>query len=193
MAVLGFDIDGVLAAFDHAFIERIIAITGRDVFPPRPFVIPTWDFPQFYGYSEDEVSAAWKDIKADCLFWQELPGYADTYASLRAIRSRQYRGDDIYFVTSRVGVQVKQQTENWLVYAGYSSRPTVLISSTKGLIAAGLRLDAFLDDRWENALDVSTTKTRSFLLNRSWNTEFGGAAAHDITRVDSVTEFLSAL
>ena len=51
---IGFDVDGVLADFNKRFIERVIAITGRDLFPPRPFDIPTWNYPEHYGYTAEE-------------------------------------------------------------------------------------------------------------------------------------------
>ena len=37
--VIGLDVDGVLADFNTPFIARIIQVTGRDLFPPRPFVL----------------------------------------------------------------------------------------------------------------------------------------------------------
>ncbi len=48
---IGVDVDWVLANFNDSFIERVIKVTGEDKFPPRPFDITTWDYPQVYGYS----------------------------------------------------------------------------------------------------------------------------------------------
>lgn len=182
-----------MADFNTTFIERVIAVTGQDLFPPRPFDIPTWNYPQHYGYTEAQVSSVWAGIVEDPLFWQNLATYPDTLASLQAIAKRSHNGDDIYFVTSRPGIRAKQQTEKWLRNMGLADRPTVLISGSKGLIAAGLKLDTYIDDRWENALDVAvTTRTRSYLLDRPWNTAFN-AGEQGIHRVASVAEFFEAI
>lgn len=194
---IGVDCDGVLADFNTAFINRIIAVTGHNDFPLIPFDIPTWNYPQHFGYTEEEVSDVWKIIEADPEFWLRLPSYADTQESLRALAGRSHAGDDLYFITSRPGIAAKRQTEAWLRKNGFADRPTVLISSDKGLCAAALNLDVYLDDRWENALDVSYTKyracpTTSYLLTRPWNVE-NDAAKAGIVRVASVAEFLESL
>lgn len=196
--IIGLDIDGCLADFNTSFINRVIQVTGKDLFPPRPFDIPTWDYPQHYGYREGEVSAVWENIKVDVNFWFGLSGYPDADDALEMISHRT--ADDIYFITSRPGKEAKEQTEMWLMDYGVDN-PTVLISSQKGLCAAALRLDAYIDDRWENVVDVSQwgkLRTKTFLLDRPWNhvnTHDGNdmCANYGITRVTSVLDFLHAL
>lgn len=194
---LGIDVDGVLADFNTAFIDRVIAVTGRDLFPPRPFDIPTWNYPEHYGYTADETTTIWESIKADDAFWALLPEYADTRDLLERLWSMRW-DHDIYFITARPGVQAKQQTEHWLHHGGYDN-PTVLITSHKGLAAQTLGLHAYVDDRWENALDAAgvhwkgeAPKTRSFLLTRPWNAA-NDCAGTAVTRVHSVAAFLDAV
>lgn len=193
--ILGIDCDGVLADFNSAFIDRVIAVTGRDLFPPRPFDIPTWNYPEWYSYTRQEVSDVWEDIKRDPLFWATLPVYPDTTQALRRLETLAYNGADVYFITARPGVRAKAQTEEWLQASGYSHQlPTVLVASEKGLCATALGLDVYLDDRWENAVDVAYTPTRTFLLNRPWNmhpVEY--ADEFEIQRVDNVLAFLDAI
>lgn len=180
---IGVDVDGVLADFNSAFINRVITVTGRDLFPPRPFDIPTWNYPEHYGYTADEVSAVWEDIKADAGFWYTLNGYPETRSTLATLAGFN---QDIYFVTARPGVRSKQQTEQWLVDMGFIY-PTVLISSAKGLCARALNLTHYIDDRWENVVDVRqyNPTTQVFLLTQPWNVN-NDAAAEGVQRVASV-------
>src|SRR5712664_3301214 len=183
---IGIDIDGVLADFNSSMIERTIKVTGRDLFPPRPFDIPCWDYPEKYGYTNTEMSAIWGSIKIDPEFWQNLSPYPTAYAAGEYLRKLQDAGHDLYFITSRPGVDAKAQTEEWLAFHLGMYFATVLISSEKALCARALDLDAYIDDKWENAFEVATTsRARTYLLDRPWN-RFGDAKAANIIRTDRV-------
>ncbi len=189
MVKLGIDVDGVLADFNKSFMAKVIAVTGRDLFPARPFAVPTWNYPEHYGYTRDEVSATWEAIKSSRHFWRELPAYPETQQVLAALVDS---GADVYFITARLGLEAKLQTERWLSAMMPWTKPmlpTVLITSHKGLACRTLGLDAYIDDRWENALEVSTTATESFLLARPWNA--GNVLQGGIVRVASVLDFLA--
>lgn len=173
---IGVDIDGVLADFNTPFIERVIQVTGKDLFPPRPFDIPTWNYPEHYGYTTVETSLVWDSITSDPWFWGGLPAYDTTALDLEVLDRQVCKGHDLYFITSRPGLAAKYQTERWLrnQYNQLQSRPsmfTVLISSAKGLCAAALKLDYYIDDRSENITDVEhcTDATAVFLMDRPWN------------------------
>ncbi len=187
---IGIDVDGVLADFNTAFILRVIKETGKDLFPRRPFDIPTWNYPESYGYTNDEVHAVWTAIKGDPQFWLNLPPYADTLQSLSVLSQKSHSGNDLYFVTSRPGINAKSQTEKWLRENGFKDRPTVLISSHKGQCAEALDLDYYIDDRDLNVQDVSDTRgalTNIFLLDRPWNRVFAEASYH-VTRISTLSE-----
>jgi 5'(3')-deoxyribonucleotidase len=182
---IGVDVDGVLADFNAGFIDRVIHVTGRDLFPARPFDIPTWNYPEHYGYTGAEVSAVWEDIKADPWFWRNLPAYPHTTQALGLLMEAMRMGHFVYFITARPGVLAKQQTEEWIdtqykrMVLG-APHATVLISSHKGLCAKGLDLDFYIDDRLENVLDVINTRVQceTFLLDRPWNRD--GSLARDL-------------
>ena len=193
MSKLGFDLDGVLVDWNSAFIALMIQLTGRDLFPPRPFDIPTWNYPTHYGYTTAEVSYVWTDIKASPYFWQSLKPYETTGDALRAIHDRWRQNDDLYFITSRPGIDAKKQTENWLRmhWPMYTVPPlTVLISSHKGLCAKALHLDAYIDDKDTNVCDVvrEHATCRTFLLDRPWNRDLEWP-----DRIQSVTDMLSQI
>lgn len=186
--IIGVDVDGVLADFNAAFIEFMIQVTGRDLFPPRPFDIPTWSYPAFYGYTPAEETKAWKLIETSPYFWRDLPQYPDTPAAMLYLNAERKTGADVYFVTSRPSLSAKAQTELWLRDAGYDY-PTVLISGRKGMCAGALLMDAYIDDRWENAIDVvERTDTTVYLMDRPWNRAYS-AEEFGITRTGTVVGF----
>lgn len=189
---LGIDVDGVLADFNTSFINRTISVTGVDLFPPRPFDIPIWDYPQHYGYGAAQVEAAWENICADPMFWAKLPLYDWTQAFLRRLNTST---DDVYFITSRLGAGPKQQTEAWLQYYGGPIYPTVLISGAKGYCCKALQIDVYIDDRDKNVIDVRTTSpaTRVFLLDQPWNRTPGVTEAKGIERITNPLEMLDAI
>lgn len=172
---IGIDVDGVLADFNSAYIARCIEVTGVDLFPPRPFDIWTWNYPESYGYTKAQVSAVWESIKQDELFWVSLepyPGAVEFGWTLQAMSE-----EDLYFITSRPGVNAKVQTEAWLMAVLDIEHPTVLISSEKGLCAKALNLTHYVDDRTENLQSVraESPDTITFRLVQTWNADVEGA------------------
>lgn len=153
-----------------------------DLFPPRPFDIPVWNYPEHYGYNAAQMSAVWESVKNDPKFWLKLGPYPEASAALAGLNGKIMDGDDVYFITSRLGVEAKSQTESWLRLWGFENIPTVLISSAKGLCAQALKLDLYIDDRWENAVDVAgkheiidntvtwvQSNVLTCLIDRPWN------------------------
>lgn len=189
---IGFDIDGVLADFHERFIERIITVTGKDLFPPRPFDIPCWQYLRHYGYTPNEENAVWVNITKDPTFWFGLNPYdgaSDVIANLRILSYAH----DVYFITSRPGFLAKQQTEAWLTgrSGDFLWVPTVLISSDKGGCAKALKLDAYVDDRWENCQDTKDL-CLTFMIDRPWNRDRGLQGA-GLVRVSQPASVLDAL
>lgn len=206
--IIGCDLDGVFAQFNEAFAKRIAAVSSRDLIPADAD-FPCWQWPAHYGYTREEESATWDVVEVDPKFWQHLGAYPDTYEALKLLHTITVeRGDDVYFVTSRPGVAAKVQTERWLRCHGFPT-PTVLISSAKGQVARALKFDAYVDDRWENAVDVAghnrivwetgdmtprwvSSTTRTYLVDRPWN-RTNNETPYGITRVDSALAFVRQL
>lgn len=194
---IGIDVDGVLADFNSEFIKRCVAVTGKDLFPARPFDIPTWHYPQHFGYSEAEMAfpngPVWAHVIDDPTFWYQLFPYDGVPEFLSQLDSSQH---DIYFITNRPGVTAKMQTENWLEFHNFGlqtdafSYPTVLISTEKGLCAKALGLDLYIDDKTENCMDVNhvSPKTRTIMLARPWNKPLQG-----IARIESLKYFFALI
>lgn len=190
---IGFDVDGVLADFNTAFIERVIQVTGRDLFPARPFDIPCWAYPRYYGYTPEEESAVWRHVTDDPTFWLNLAPYDDAPDTLWRLRELSCL-NDVYFITARPGRLAKQQTEIWLATQSgdFMWNPTVLMSGDKGECARVLGLDVYIDDKWDNAVSVAYAGPLfgSFLLERPWNRNLGDK---HIRRVKTTREMLSMI
>ena len=187
---LGIDIDGVLANFVDPFCDFYARTVGRDLFPPRPYEPPCWEFPRHCGYTLDEDRKAWTAVAADEYFWERLLMYPSAGWPYQRLMEWSILGaHDVYFMTNRKGLHVKQQTERWL-RCRYNGRavPTVLITDNKPYAAIALHLDALIDDYHQNtqemALAVPTCHT--YLLNRSWNAQ--EHAGIDVVRVDTLEE-----
>lgn len=181
--IIGCDIDGVLSDFNTSFVDVVISVTGKDLFPPRPFEIPTWHYPEHYGYSNDELRTVWAQIEQDPLFWFNLSPYPDASRFLQAVHAMNA---DVYFITSRGGVAVKLQTEAWLTLYGYPA-PTVLISGQKGTLCSALNVTHYIDDKTENCGDVRdySPETQCYMLERSWNRPI-----HSVPRIPELQTFL---
>jgi hypothetical protein len=167
----GIDLDGVLADWVTSFSALLAQKFGE-----KQLDLSTWDWPQASGYSTPQVEAAWTTVADSENFWKALPKYPTTEADLFWLHKRWVMGDDIYFITSRPGHMVKQQSEEWLnAFNGYGAyavpNPTVILTSQKGLVCKALGITHFVDDRIENVMDVFTQSpgTLAYLFDRPWN------------------------
>lgn len=184
--------DGVLAQFNESFINRIIGVTGVNLFPSQPFDIPEWHYPQAYGYTEEQLSKVWDSIEADKEFWLNLRSYPETIEFLWELEEMNHRLKplDVYFITNRAGVLAKYQTERWLRSNGWLRDPaTVLISGEKGLCCQALKIQFYIDDNMTYCRDVLLNSgARVFMLARTWNEPTGG-----IKRLAKIKDFLTEL
>ena len=166
---IGCDVDGILADFNNGFAEVLRRVTERDLLPSDVSNPPVWDWPEHYGYTKAEVGAAWDDVRRGGVFWADLKVVK---GSERFVQDMPLSPDDeLYFITNRVGLNVKHQTEEWLEGDTYVGYPTVLIAGEKGPLAKSLRLTHFIDDKGSNCADVilASPETQVFLLDRNYN------------------------
>lgn len=191
---IGFDIDGVLADFNSSFIALVKDVTGRDLFPPD-YWPHTWNYPESLGYTDAEVSAVWDRIKAGGVFWQQLAPLPDMAVLARwfvlpPFPQAPQPYHEFYFITSRMGKNVKLQTEEWLDEQMGVAGNTVLISSEKGALARALKLDYYVDDRAENIRDVELTSPNTFayLINQPWNQHLTVGR-----RINTISDFLDII
>lgn len=189
---LGIDLDGVVSDFNAAYREAFVALTGEDKFNGE-VEPPCWEYATHYGYTIEQDRAVWHYITHDGDFWRRLapyPGADDFLWWLDTV------ADEVYFITTRPGLRVKEQSEEWLMAHG-CDRPTVLIArGEKGMLATGLQLTHFLDDRPENCLSVAEQSgdTRVYLLEQRYNAWATSDPRYArITRVPNLDAFQQAV
>ena len=181
---LGIDIDGCLADFNESFARLVNERTGVELeLPPK-----TWNYHLDAGVTPEQDQAIWAEIAGSPTFWvalNPLPSAKELLKDLDGLTSEHA----VYFITTRVGMTAKQQTELWLWQFGITY-PTVIISKAKGLIAAGLQLNIMLDDKPENLFDVKAARPecQTILVRAPYNMW----SMHD-PRIDARVDYAGSL
>lgn len=146
----------------------MIKVTGKNKFP-TDWGVPCWNWDKFYGYTKDEIDATWESITADRLFWQKLDSIPEheVFARLNTLSKTH----DVYFITNRIGIDCKQQTERALYFNGINY-PTVLIAADKLPLLKTLKIDFFCDDKLET-MEATTPLGKEFfyLIEAPYNQE----------------------
>ena len=208
---LGFDLDGTLADMQAA-----LAREARSLFPdvdpealPRSAAgvgEPASESPPA-AQNEAQLSShsltarqrgeLWKTVCARVNFWETLdeiePG-----ALGRLFRLTQERKWEVIFLTSRPetsGDTAQVQSHRWLAAHGFPSPSVFVVHGSRGKIAAALQLDALIDDRPENCLDVAIdSSARAILVWRGGEDNLPGSARQlGIGALSSMAECLDIL
>lgn len=152
---LGFDVDGCLANFTDSYASELTKVSGI-VFPKASSEWPTaWFWDREMGVTHTDESKVWKGVimKEGSTFWQTLAPLEGANEVLKLLNHRIKLGDEVYFITNRMGDQAKLQTEKWLYEWGIDY-PTVILSAEKTPLIKLLGLEFFIDDKWETMRDL---------------------------------------
>lgn len=183
--VIAIDVDGICANFTDAYAKRLVKVTGEN-FLPKPLTLPCWDWDKHYGYTSDQIQATWESITKDALFWQKLdpiPSPA-VFARLNVIAQTH----PTYFITNRMGVKCKQQTEKFLYEAGINY-PTVLITGNKKPVIEALKVEFFIDDRLDTMNElVGLKKDHFYLQDEEYNRTGRAAGLHVCVNLQDALE-----
>lgn len=156
---LGLDLDGIFADFNTEAALTIARLTGRTLAPNGqcPYLPHVWDWMRAVGYKKSEIDAFWRHVEADPSWWADLLPYRGTREFFRqldaAIRAHVL---DVFFLTTRPAYNAHWQCVQWVKEHGIE-HPQVAIahnSASKGLLAAGLQLGAYVDDYAPNLTAV---------------------------------------
>lgn len=208
--IIGIDIDGVLANFNKSLRDMLIRTSGRDLIPEFEVsgntidtTPPTWFYPsESYGYTKLEESRALDACNNEFDFWENLEPYPQTLDFLKRLYNAldEEQGDEVYFLTTREGPDVKGQTERWIRKncAYRFDAPTILIArGDKGGIARGLGLTHFLDDRPKNCQSVRQACPECIVVMplTRYNREYanGPASSEQVRIVHNILEFVDSL
>jgi hypothetical protein len=108
----------------------------------------------------------WSRVRDIENFWMTLreiePGAVARLAATAAAR-----GWDVLFITTRpssAGDTTQLQSQRWLQAHGFALPSVYVVTGSRGRVASALTLDAVIDDRPENCLDVATDSKATPLL-----------------------------
>jgi hypothetical protein len=204
---LGFDLDGTVADLQGA-----LALEARGLFPGvDPGTLPRSIALRADGARGEEAPAAfsisalsqrqqrelWDAACARVNFWETLreiePGSLARLSQLA--RERRW---EVIFLTSRPetrGDTAQLQSHRWLAACGFEMPSVFVVHGSRGKIAASLALDALVDDRPENCLDIAIDSTaRAILVWRGGEDTVPASARQlGIGSVASIVECLEVL
>ena len=181
---IGFDLDGTVADMYSALHEEALKLFGEEVLaqsaykkaPPSPD--PAEDTPPA---PDDETSAPameelhltgrqqmklWDHVKKIENFWTRLPELEPGIIA-RIAKLASERQWEIIFLTTRpstAGEITQLQSQRWLDAHGFRYPSVMVVQRSRGKIADALHLDAFVDDRPENCLDIAVESKAKVIL-----------------------------
>jgi hypothetical protein len=188
------DMDGVLTDFVTPFSKMLRTMTGVELEPLSATYPTTWNYHLDAGVTKAQADAVWDLIKSSPTFWARMNPLPGVWIDLEKLERTSYNGNEVFYLTSRPGIDVQRQTARWLVGQNIFA-PSVIVADNarhKGEIAAALRLDAFIDDNVDNCEAVRhfSPRTRVFIKDQPYNRV---ALPEEIQRVKNVTMMLEEL
>lgn len=170
---IGFDLDGVLANFEAAYAPLLSRVTGKNVPSSKPNI---WDWDKLYA-TKEQLSVVWNEIKTNPTFWTTLEPTEFCADSLDYLNKCRAEGDDVYFITTRPGLNSAYQSRVWLEAQGFVDADVYIAGNAteKSQIAQQLGLDFFIDDKPENCEAVSEVVPYTVVLDQPWNRSWDNA------------------
>jgi hypothetical protein len=136
--------------------------------------------------TDREVRQLWNHVRRIENFWATLAEIEPGVVA-RLGRAAVERRWEVIFLTQRpsaAGDTTQRQSQRWLAAQGFEFPSVYVMNGSRGLVATALALDAVIDDRPENCLDVVTdSKALSILVWRADPVTAPPGAAHMGVRV----------
>jgi hypothetical protein len=139
----------------------------------------------------------WDHVKTVENFWTTLPEL-EAGVIARIAKTVAARRWEVIFLTTRpatAGELVQLQSQRWLEAHGFQYPSVYVVQRSRGKIADALGLDAFVDDRPENCLDIAVESLAKVIL--VWHGEAKdippGAKRLGVQPVHSISEALNLL
>ena len=214
---VAFDLDGTVADMFFALRREATKLFGEDIVRAAP---STATVPQEAGAEqapqakpEDEQAAnqtlqelhltarqqnqLWDHVKKIENFWTTLPELEPGIIA-RIAKAAADRRWEVLFLTTRpptAGELVQLQSQRWLEAHGFQYPSVFVVQRSRGRIADALHLDAFVDDRPENCLDIAVESKAKVILvwHGDLNDVPAGAKRLGIRPVSTITEALVLL
>lgn len=212
---IGFDLDGTVADMYSALHQEALKLFGEEALAQSAYkkAPPSPDGAEEAPKEpEDETSAAamdelhltarqqmqlWDHVRKIENFWTTLPELEPGLIA-RIAKTATDRQWEIIFLTTRpstAGEMTQLQSQRWLDAHGFRYPSVMVVHRSRGKIADALHLDAFVDDRPENCLDIAVeSKAKVILL---WHGHLkdvpAGAKRLGVRPVSTISEALALL
>jgi len=165
---VAFDLDGTLADMSGALkieAERLFGASASASSPETDASDAPVDDRGPHLTSRQQARL-WERVRLIDDFWTTLsevePGIVSRIASTAGRRRWE-----VMFITTRppsAGDTTQRQTQRWLEAHGFRMPSVFVLQRSRGKLANALHLDAVVDDRPENCLDVAVDSTATPIL-----------------------------
>ena len=139
----------------------------------------------------------WDHVKQIENFWSTLPELEPGIIARIAKAAFERRWEVIFLTTrpSTAGELVQMQSQRWLEAHGFQYPSVYVVQRSRGKIADALALDAFVDDRPENCLDIAVeSKAKVILVWQGVLTDVpAGAKRLGVQPVSTISEAMGLL
>lgn len=154
MVKIGLDVDGVLAIWPQAIIDKAATMGLAEHFPKNWRECHQWFF-------SDRIGDVWKVIHDDEAFWLSIPYFIDAKTTL-------FFEPHCYVTARSVRSEV---TEEWLRRNGFPAAPVYTVGPTESKlpILTELGVDLFVDDKPETYDELNEAGLTTLLYDRPWN------------------------
>lgn len=188
---IGIDCDDVCCDFQSSYVALLNRIFGK---PPLGTAPIDWEGSNLQLNAE-ETARSWAEVAKVKNFWSTLAPLPSFDTETIRLLQTALTLHDVFFVTNRFetpGASPLKQTKYWLYINAYIQAPNVLIAKDKGPMASVLQLDAFIDDRPKNCIDVLAARPacKIYLADSSHNQAFNDPR---FPRVKDLKEFLKLI
>lgn len=145
------DLDGCLANFTKSYGDCLIQVGGNllpDGWRNDPDFPKTWYWDREAGYRTEVETEVWQNhiMQPGSKFWQNLEPLPYARETLLMLNSRQKRGDQVWFVSHRMGDRAHLQTLTWLYNHGMDY-PQLVFAEDKVPVLRLLKPNFFIDDK----------------------------------------------
>src|SRR5687767_10919615 len=188
---VAFDLDGTVADMYSTLHQEALKLFGEETLAKAAFKNPVPDAISSDGKTaakegdtptpraEDTASAMeelhltarqqmqlWDHVKKIENFWTMLPELEPGIIARIARAATERRWEVIFFTTrpSTAGEMTQLQSQRWLEAHGFQYPSVFVVQRSRGKIADALQLDAFVDDRPENCLDIAVESKAKVIL-----------------------------
>jgi hypothetical protein len=188
---VGFDLDGTVADMYSALHREALKLFGEETLRKaayktskpqevkgeqnnkKPETTPeaddakaTADAMQELHLTARQQMQLWDHVKKIENFWSTLAELEPGIIARIAKTALDRRWEVIFLTTrpSTAGELVQMQSQRWLEAHGFQYPSVYVVQRSRGKIADALALDAFVDDRPENCLDIAVESKAKVIL-----------------------------